>query len=148
MVNAVAQAVAVVIRSPKDRSRFLVVRRPDTDEELPGIWGLPATSLRPGETEHDALRRLGRTKLGADLNPGPCLAQGEQARGDRTLQMRLYEVTIDRPQPSLPEPPADASAGTYYTGWRWSEPSILEEGASRGSLCCRLFLDFVRAESP
>ena len=28
-----------------------VVRRPDDDESLPGVWGLPAASLGEGESE-------------------------------------------------------------------------------------------------
>ena len=32
---------------------ILLVRRPDDDESLPGVWGLPAASLRAGESERE-----------------------------------------------------------------------------------------------
>ena len=48
---------------------LLLVRRPDDDESLPGVWGLPAVSLAPGESEEDAVRRAGRDKLGVELEP-------------------------------------------------------------------------------
>ena len=60
------QSVALVIEGPEG---VLLVRRPDDDESLPGVWGLPAASLRPGESELDAVRRAGRDKLGLEVLP-------------------------------------------------------------------------------
>ena len=47
----VKRSVSLVIEGP---AGLLLVRRPDDDESLPGAWGLPAASLRPGESERDA----------------------------------------------------------------------------------------------
>ena len=55
---------------------LLLVRRPDDDENLPGVWGLPAVSLAAGESEEDAVRRAGRDKLGVEL-------RARRARGSR-----------------------------------------------------------------
>ena len=45
------RSVSLVIEGPDG---LLLVRRPDDDESLPGVWGLPAVSLAPGESEEDA----------------------------------------------------------------------------------------------
>src|SRR5690242_1964800 len=44
------RSVAVLIRSG---DRILATRRSDNDDELPGIWGLPAGSFRNAETLDD-----------------------------------------------------------------------------------------------
>ncbi|PYS35639.1 MAG: DNA mismatch repair protein MutT, partial [Acidobacteria bacterium] len=51
------------------RDQILAVRRPEDDDELPGIWGLPAATLRGGETVEDVIARIGRDKLGVKLTP-------------------------------------------------------------------------------
>ena len=53
-----------MIESPEG---LLLVRRPDDDDDLPGVWGLPAASLAEGESEEDAVRRAGREKLGVEV---------------------------------------------------------------------------------
>src|SRR5690606_2237065 len=47
------RSVAVLIRHPDDATQVLLVQRPDDDEDLPGVWGLPAATLRDGETRDD-----------------------------------------------------------------------------------------------
>ena len=42
------RSVSLVIEGP---AGVLLVRRPDDDDSLPGLWGLPAASLREGESE-------------------------------------------------------------------------------------------------
>ena len=55
----VRRAVAAAVR--RDDGLILVVLRPDEPgEELPGVWGLPAVTLRDGESPEDGVRRLGR----------------------------------------------------------------------------------------
>src|SRR5262249_28965243 len=59
---------------------------PSTDEDLPDVWGLPAGSLRVGETFEACVVRSGREKLGV----GPhCEALSEvgqlDAEGDWSL---------------------------------------------------------------
>ena len=41
------RSISLVIESP---AGILLVLRPDDDESLPGVWGLPAASLREGES--------------------------------------------------------------------------------------------------
>ena len=96
------RAIAVVIPNPRDHSLLLAVRRPDDDEDLPGVWGLPATTVRPHESDADAATRLGETKLGTSLTLQHLLADGTRTRTDYKLYMRLCSATMTNPEPTLP----------------------------------------------
>ena len=119
----IKHSVAVLIR---DDSRILVLRRPDTDDELPGVWGLPAGSYRPSETLEDLIARIGRDKLGVDLKPVRRLVSGSQDRPAYRLEMELWE--------------AQAGALPGRGEWKWSSAEILKSGRDQGSLCCELAL--------
>lgn len=132
------RAVALVIFSEAEASRILVVRRPDDDEDLPGVWGLPATSIRPGEREERAASRIGTQKLGTPVHLGPRLAHGSQGRSQGRLIMSVFQARLEGDGVNLG---AGGDPGvTYYTAWKWAGQKALEEGARRGSLCCQLFL--------
>lgn len=120
------------------RSEVLTVRRPEDDEELAGLWGLPAATLGEGEAWSDAVARAGRQKLGVDLGSESLLAEGEQDRGDRRLRMRLYTAEVVEGEPVVPQPEPGV---TQYTSWEWAPPERLAESARRGSLCSRLCLE-------
>ncbi len=120
-----------------DPSQVLLVLRPQDDPDLPDVWGLPAVSLRTGESWEEAVARVGREKLGVRLGPGRLLAEGEGAREQGWLRMRLYEARVEKGTPHVPQPVAGV---TQYASWRWGRAADLEPGARRGSLCCRLFL--------
>jgi ADP-ribose pyrophosphatase YjhB (NUDIX family) len=135
-------AVAAVIRRD---GLVLAVRRPDEpDEELPGVWGLPALTLRPGETPEEGVRRLGLEKLGVQLTPRRVLAGGDQHRAAYTLRMTLYEASM-RGAPVLPGRTERADVNiTQYDAIDWLPSESFVEAARRGSLCCRLFLEAMR----
>ncbi|MFQ5879438.1 MAG: NUDIX domain-containing protein [Dehalococcoidia bacterium] len=132
------EAVAVAIPCLQDQRCLLLVQRPEAPgEELPGVWGLPAASLWPGEDDAAALERLGRQKLGAQVQPLRLLAQGQHQRAGYLLLMRLYQALLA----GEPHLAAVADEGiTLYTDWRWAKPESLQEAAAQGSLCSRLFL--------
>ena len=134
----VRHAVAAAVR--RDDGLILAVQRPDEPgEELPGVWGLPAVTLRDGESPEDGVRRLGREKLGVELSPQRLTAEGEQRREGYTLRMMVYEASMAG-APSLP--PRSASGGTRYVAIDWLPAASFREAAEAGSLCCRLFLAF------
>ena len=135
----VQRAVALVVHSPDDAGLLLAVRRPEDDAELPGLWGLPAATLRVDETVEDAARRIGETKLGVDLEPGEVAARGTQQRPAYLLEMALRTAKLRDPngRPRLLEP---SGLTTAYVDWRWARPDILAEAAQHGSLCCRLLM--------
>ena len=137
------RAVGAAVRG--EDGLVLAVRRPDEPgEELPGVWGLPAVTLREGESPEDGVRRLGREKLGVDLTPLESLAEGEQrrtsghGRKDYTLHMTVYEASMTG-EPRLPPRTGDTTA-TLYDAIEWLEASALQPAAEAGSLCCELFL--------
>jgi isopentenyldiphosphate isomerase len=120
--------------------RVLAVQRPEDDEDLPNAWGLPASSLRAGESWDDAIRRTGRDKLGVDLKPIRELNRGTLERASYTLDMRLYEAEVVRGTVTVPQVVVGV---TQYQNWRWGTAEVLRPAAERGSLCCRLFLDSI-----
>ena len=117
----VKHSVAVVISKGRET---LAIRRPDTDDELPGIWGLPAGTCRGPETIEDVIRRIGRDKLGVKLIPIRKLASGVQDRAKYRLEMELWETSMEG-TPDYPE-------------WQWASIDLFRTGARSGSLCCEL----------
>ena len=107
---------------------LLLVRRPDDDERLPGVWGLPAVSLALGESEEDAVRRAGRDKLGVDVEPLEPVG--------REASMTDWHTRVVAGEPAVPQP----GPHTQYTDLRWGEPAELVPAAREGSLCCRVLL--------
>jgi ADP-ribose pyrophosphatase YjhB (NUDIX family) len=123
MTTPIKRSVAVVIRRG---SEILTTRRPDNDDELPGIWGLPAGTFRDDETLAELVQRIGKSKLGVILEPIRKLAEGEQQRSAYRLRMELWEVAME----GVPNHPQ----------WRWAGLEVLEPGCAQGSLCCELAL--------
>jgi ADP-ribose pyrophosphatase YjhB (NUDIX family) len=127
----------VVVR--RDDGLVLAVRRPDEPgEELPGVWGLPATTLVDDESPEDGARRAGREKLGVELTPLRALTEGEQQRAGHALCMTLYEASMSG-EPRLAARTANNDA-TLYDGIDWLPEASFQEAADAGSLCCALLL--------
>lgn len=122
-MGSVKHSVAVMILRENE---ILAIRRPDDDDELPGIWGLPAGTARGAETVEDLITRIGRDKLGVRLTPVRRVASGVQDRAAYRLEMELWEVSMDG-IPSYPE-------------WQWATVDLLRPGQALGSLCCDLAL--------
>jgi ADP-ribose pyrophosphatase YjhB (NUDIX family) len=128
--------VAVVVR--RDDGHVLAVKRPDEPgEELPGVWGLPATTLHDGESPAEAAVRIGSEKLGVELTPLRSIASGEQRRDAYQLRMTLHEALIDG-EPSIER--ATASEGTQYVAIDWLPEEEFAVASEKGSLCCALLL--------
>jgi ADP-ribose pyrophosphatase YjhB (NUDIX family) len=125
----VKRSVSLVIEGP---AGVLLVRRPDDDESLPGVWGLPAASLQPGESERDAVLRAGRDKLGLEVEP----LHPVGSEDSDSAAMRDWAARIAAGEPSVPQP----AGGTQYVDWRWGDASELAPAARAGSLCARALL--------
>jgi 8-oxo-dGTP diphosphatase len=117
--------VSLVIERPEG---LLLVRRPDDDEDLPGVWGLPAATLAPGESAEEAVRRAGREKLGVEVRPLVAIGQDGS--------MTDWEAELVSGKPAVPQP----GPHTQYAELRWGEPTELVPAARRGSLCSRVLL--------
>ncbi len=127
------RSISLVVRRGGD---VLLVRRPEDDESLPGVWGLPAATLAPGESELDAVRRAGREKLGVLVRPLRPIGEASARREGGELVMRDWEVEIASGEPSVPQP----AGGTQYVALRWGDVGELEPAAAAGSLCARVLL--------
>src|SRR5262245_60629661 len=138
MSKPVKHSVALAVFG-RGRGTVLVVQRPADDEDLPNEWGLPASSLRPGESWEDAVRRTGRDKLGVELRPVRELNRGSTERADYTLEMLLYEAVVVNGEIAVPQEITDV---TQYQKAQWGSAQLLEPAAARGSLCCRLYLEW------
>ena len=104
------------------------MRRPEDDESLPGVWGLPAASLGEGESEEDAVRRAGREKLGVEVVPVGAVG--------RDGAMTDWRARIVAGSPSVPQ----RGPRTQYTELRWGDVGELVPAAREGSLCSRALL--------
>ncbi len=93
-MKTVKHSIALVIGA--GGGRVLMVLRPADDESLPGVWGLPAISVAPGEDEEQAVRRAGREKLGVELLPGSLQGEAETDRPAYALRMRNREAAISQ----------------------------------------------------
>ncbi|MBI2165387.1 MAG: NUDIX domain-containing protein [Chloroflexi bacterium] len=124
-------------------SHLLLVKRPQTDQELPGVWGLPAATVGEDETEMAAASRVGLEKLGVPVSLEGVVARGQQDRGAHTLEMALF-LGLLTVEPVLPGSSGSQEDKTLYEAWRWDTGEALEEGLSKGSLCCRLALEFLK----
>lgn len=119
------RSISLVIEGPDG---LLLVRRPDGDESLPGIWGLPAASLGEGESEEDAVRRAGREKLGVEVVAvRPVGSEGA---------MTDWEAQVAEGSPRVPQD----GPNTQYSELRWGRLRELEPAARLGSLCSRALL--------
>ena len=136
--RAVKHSVALVIRN--DAGEVLLVQRPLDDEDLPGVWGLPAASLAPGETSADAAVRAGLEKLDVALAIGAVLNRGSRERTGYTLAMDLLEARIVEGEPDTAAAPV-APGTTRYRAWRWGRDEEVRPAAERGSLCSTLLLE-------
>ena len=128
------QSISLVIEGP---GGILLVRRPEDDEDLPGLWGLPAASLDQDESEEDAVRRAGRTKLGVEIRPLRPLGEAVGERPAYRIRMRDWAAEIVSGRPAVPQP----GAGTQYGELRWGDAAELLPAARAGSLCCRVLLE-------
>jgi ADP-ribose pyrophosphatase YjhB (NUDIX family) len=132
-LKPVKRSVSLVIEGP---AGVLLVRRPEDDDSLPGLWGLPAGSLREGESERDALLRVGRDKLGVTIELLRPIGEEEAERPGYRIAMCDWAARIVAGEPSVPQ----AGEGTQYVEWRWGDPAELAPAARAGSVCARVLL--------
>jgi ADP-ribose pyrophosphatase YjhB (NUDIX family) len=132
-VKPLKRSVSLVI---EDARGLLIVRRPDDDESLPGLWGLPAVSLARGETEEEGVRRAGTAKLGAEVRPLEPVGEDHAERPGHRIAMRDWRAELVRGEPRVPQD----GPGTQYTALRWGTAEDLVPAARAGSLCCRVLL--------
>ncbi len=137
-MKKVRVSIAAFVRHAED-DRFLAVLRPPDDDRLPDVWGLPAVTLGSGELPEAGLRRIGREKLGTELEPIRLIGTMSADRGDHVLVLMDIEARYAGAAPDVAK--ADTT-GTRYVDQRWTEDlDVLVPAARMGSLCCRIALE-------
>ncbi len=137
-MKPVKNAISYVIYT-EDRSKFLIVKRPDDDENLPGAWGLPAGSVKEDESFEKATLRSGKQKLGVKLKIIKLIGEDQTEREKYILNMKEYEAEIVHGKPKAPQP---IKGITQYQAIKWGTSEDLHEAVSKGSLCCKMYLDY------
>lgn len=131
--------VAAVVRNPANEREFLAVKRPPDDDRLPSVWGLPAVTLQPGELPEDGLRRIGREKLAAAIEPTRLVGIKSSDRGDYELILMDIEARLVGPEPDVSRA---TTAATRYVGQQWTgDLLVLREAARKGSVCSQVLLE-------
>ncbi len=83
------------------KGRVLISRRPE-GTHLAGYWELPGGKRRPGESDHDTLRREMLEEVGARVIPGVLFYQTRHRFPDREVRLRFYLADLapdERPRP-------------------------------------------------
>lgn len=140
-VKPLKLSVAFIIYAPGDRSRILTVQRANDDPDLPGVWGLPAASLKPGESYEDAIKRAGIEKLGVSLKVLRQINSGRIERSSFHLYMKDFEAAIISGTPYAPQQPSNGTS--QYQRCELATPDRLVDGAEKGGLCSRLYLSYI-----
>jgi len=139
VVLPVLYSVAVVVRRRDRPADFLAVRRPEDDDRLPGLWGLPAATLLDGELPEAAALRLGREKLLVELRPTRFLGIRSAHLGTHSLYLMEFEAELLEGEPDVR---ASEAPTTRYIDQRWTaDLELLRLAAEHGSLCARIFLE-------
>ena len=142
-VKEVKYAVFYIIKNPKNSSEILIVKRPEDDNDLPNMWGIPAGSVKENETYEEAIVRAGRNKLGVELKVGKFIDRGNLDRGGYILHGEEYEAEIVSGDIKVPQ---ENGEGTQYQDWKYGTHDDLIEAASKHSLCCNLYLKSIGKE--
>lgn len=131
-------AVFYVIRNKEDETKFVAVKRPENDKELPNVWGLPAGSVKEGESFEEACVKRAKEKLGVDIKILKFIGRGNVDREDYVLHGEEFLVEIISGEPDV----SKCEKGTKYADWKWAPAECLKEASSKGSLCSSIYLDF------
>ncbi len=129
------ESVAIVILD--ENGDFLAVKRAD-DDSFAGHWGLPAATVRNGETKEDTAKRAAKDKLGVDIKVLGLVGDMSLDKGEYISHLTEYRVNIPKGDVSLEA--RDPSVSHYVEYKYCDDPSILIPAAKAGSVCSRIFL--------
>jgi hypothetical protein len=136
MTKTLRYSVAIVL---KNADKFLIVKRPETDPDLSGNWGLPATTLKPGELPEEAARRVCREKLNCEGIPIRFIGSMTQKRNSYDLCLMDIEVLLSS---GTVDNTKAMTSGTIYTSQKWTDdPMKLMAAAKHGSCCSSILLE-------
>lgn len=140
----IKNAVFYVIKNPKNREEFLIVKKPENDEDLPNVWGLPSGSVKKTETFQEAAIRQAKNKLNIQVKIIGFVGRGNIERENFILHGEEFLCEITEGNPEINK----EAEGTIYDEWKWGTLADLQEAAQNGSLCSNILLKNILGSSP
>jgi len=89
--------VKVIIENPE--GKVLLVQEPDTNEWMPGHWGLPGGKPYAAESLYEACKRKAKEELGQDIEPEGIFGLKELLLTERTV---LAFILVAREKDGVP----------------------------------------------
>lgn len=132
-MKPIKDAVSVVIRNEKGETLF-ALRSPDKSE-FPLVWSLPSHFMNDGEKVEDTIKRIGRNKLGVELELVQFLNEGYGDRPDFTLFMHDYEARVTNGIPRI--------NSDDFIELKWSDPLTQISSMDIMGDCCRLYKEYL-----
>ena len=139
MEKRIEFAIAAIMSNPKNDSQVLAVKRPATDDALPGVWGLPAVVVKDGELPEAAIRRIGMEKLSTNIKPVSQVGIKHLDRGEYDLILMDIKATVTGEEPDVLAAP---TKDIKYIDQQWtSDLTLFIPAAKNGSVCTRILLE-------
>ena len=129
----IRHAVSVVIQNNKNETLFAL--RSPKSTSYPLAWSLPSHYVEGNESHQETVKRIGKNKLGVDLEIGELLNEGNSDRGDFELFMHDYLATVKSGEPGI--------VSDNYTELKWSEPKSQLKSMKIMGDCCRLYKEYL-----
>lgn len=126
-------AISVVVKKQDDKTLF--VFRSKTMPTFPGVWSLPSTNVESGETHEEAMKRMGKERLGVTFEPVRMLNEKLVERDDYFLFMHDYEATMTGDIELVER---------YYSNCKWENPERQFAQMSVMGDCCKVYREFLR----
>lgn len=137
MSKPVKYSVAVILRN--DKGEYLAVKRPLDDADHKGHWGLPAVTLKDGETPDQAAVRVCEEKLDCSGEVKRFLGIMYQKRNKYDVFLMDIEMTLKGER--LPDVSKSSTKTTKYIEQLWTmDPMLMMPAAKDGSCCSSIFL--------
>ena len=94
-------SVAVFLLNPDDSSKFLIVKRPNDDDSLPNVYGLPAGSIKEGELPEQVVKRIGIEKLNTEIEATKFIGSKYIDRGAYVLILMDIDAKLIGKEPDV-----------------------------------------------
>jgi len=137
MEKPIKHAISVVIK--KGNKTLFSLRSPNK-KEFPSVWSLPSHFMEPGEKYIDTIKRVGKHKLGVNLDVVRLLNEGYGERDDFRLFMHDYLVKIVDGEPHI--------CSDDYTQLVWEDAETFLPTINIKGDCTRLYWEYLQKQDP
>lgn len=133
MSKLVRHAISVVIINAE--GMVLFSKRSANKKSYPLAWSLPSHFVVDNELPRETVRRIGKEKLGVDLEIGELINEGASDRGDFTLFMHDYLAVTITGEPRI--------VSDDYVELKWANPLDQLKSVTTMGDCLRLYKDYL-----